>query len=80
MTVSTLPQCPYGVTCYRKNVQHRLDFSHTSIVDVSRKPANKPKSKAPKIKHGGGISDSGESENDEDRGPKKCMGSISQHK
>ena len=23
------PECPYGVRCYRKNPQHKLDYKHT---------------------------------------------------
>ena len=54
------PECEYGLDCYRKNPQHRIDFKHTAVTAKPAKPkraaANKksPKKRAKKAKRGSG--------------------------
>jgi hypothetical protein len=38
--VDDLPECPYGITCYRKNKQHRLDFRHSTRPRKAKRPQN----------------------------------------
>ena len=39
--LTTLPTCPYGASCYRKNPQHFKEYSHASSskASTSSKPA-----------------------------------------
>ena len=52
------PECEYGLTCYRKNPQHRIDFKHTANPAKPRRAAAAKKSPkklgAKKAKRGSG--------------------------
>lgn len=38
-TPDNRPECPYGVQCYRKNPQHKLDYKHTRSKRKPTQPA-----------------------------------------
>ena len=44
------PECEYGLDCYRKNPQHKIDFKHTFNPRPKRRVKDKATAKAKKAK------------------------------